>query len=253
MPVVDESLTEYRIELASFEDLARLTCAYKEYTEPLYVFEMDRKRVIANIQHLSNTRVVLHAPLPREGKYVSYKIDGTKEVCNVVDTAANIAVYAPIIYLKSRTIGDVELIGDMDNDMADMFHSSELSDLGSLTRLAHNPDSQEMQNLTLYAMPTGKKSGGGGSDDVNGDEKEKKEKKEGWVLGHLIHNGVEQFGLEFYYLRSDAEPDGRFVRYRTDFSSEPEFADIIETGYAYMPVIKLKKMYGLFGLMGRYD
>ena len=218
-----DSQRECHIELAGFDDLARLACSYREYPRRVYSFELDGRRVVATVINLSNTLAVLYAQLPRTGRYVSYKIDAGREVCDVTDSASNSASCAPIIHLKSK-LTRLEAAASAD-EISDVFHPVELGDLGSLARLTYDPDFLDSPNLTLYAVPVGGR----------------------WVLGYLIYIEMDQPHYEFYYLGLDAEPNSRFVRYKADRAADPEFTDRVEHGYTYMPVVKIKKAHQIFG------
>ena len=95
---MSEEPAECHIELESFEDLARLACSYQAHPRRIFSFVRDGSgggsggdadgndggdgsggegtRVAATAFNLANTLAVMYAPLPKNGRYVSYVIDG---------------------------------------------------------------------------------------------------------------------------------------------------------------------------------
>lgn len=216
---------ECHIELESFADLARLACSYTSRPKRVYSFMLGDDRVASTILTMANTVAVLYAPLPKDGGYISYKIDAGKEYYDVVDTASSTTSSAPIIHLMSNiTLLDVAKSSD---EIPDTFDPVELRDVGSLARLTYDPDFPEDSDLTLYAIP------------VDG----------AWVLGRPLLFGMDELYHAFYHVRVDSEPASPFLRYGHDRIQAPVFTDsIAEHGYLYMPIIKLKSAHPIFGL-----
>ena len=77
---------EYYVELSSFDDLARLTCALQEYPKRVYSQELDGTRIISSSLTLANTLLIFYAPMSKSGRYVSYQVDSGKEICDVVES-----------------------------------------------------------------------------------------------------------------------------------------------------------------------
>lgn len=220
---------ECHIELASFADLARMACAYHQHPRRVYSFERNGVRVAAITMILTNTLVVMYAPLPKNdksAKYIAYKIDSTKkESCSIAYKIANGTSSAPIIHLKSNIthLG----VANTKDEIPNLFNPIELKDIGSLARLTYDPDFPEEPELTLYAVPVD-----------NGL----------WAIGYIIMYEMDEVCYEFYHVMCEDEKQIMpFLRYRHDREQEPEFTDMVEHGYTYMPVVKLKKSHPIFG------
>lgn len=217
---------ECHIGLAGFEDLARLACAHDARPRRVYSFVLDGRRVASIILTLADTLVVLHAPLPKDGGYVSYRIDAGREYCDVTDTASSRAANAaPIIHLKS-SITRLGAAGSPD-EIPNVFDPVELCDMGSLARLIYDPDFPDEPDLALYAVPV---------DDA-------------WILGRPMMFGLDRLYHAFYYVRLAEEPSMPFLGYGHDSVQEPRFADrVADHGSVYMPIVKLKDAHPIFGL-----
>ena len=220
MMTIDQS--EYYVELASFEDLARYACAFREYPQRIYSQEFNNSRIILSSLVLSNTLLIFYTSMPKYGRYVSYHVTAGKEICDIVDSTKNISNYAPIIHMDSK----ISSLPTKTKDLSDQFHSIEVKDLGSLARLTYDPEFPDEQNLTLYALPF----------------------KNFWVLGYVTSLDMDEVYYNFNYVKLDSEPLKSFVKYQGNHGSDPIFSDTFEHGYSYLPVVKIKDNYSIFGL-----
>ena len=263
---------ECRVELGSFEDLARLACAYRPHPRRMYSFVIDsdckadkdtvqhnndktpadKIRVASILMNLTNTIVVLYAPLPPSigpgnlGKYVSYMINGTKESCKVSDRISNGSSSAPLVHLDS---GITSLkIAESAGEIPDVFSPVRLEDLGSLARLTYDPDYPDEPELTLYAIPMPcVSSSSSSSSDVDAGIKPTHDGNCKWALGYMMMYEMDESHCVFYYVMCEKGPEMPFLRYKHDEDREPEFVEKIEHGYVYMPIIKLKRPHPIFG------
>lgn len=258
---MSEEPVECHIALESFEDLARLACSYQAHPRRIFSFVRDGgsgsgggrddadgsgngvggngvggngnggsgggggTRVAATALNLANTLVVMYAPLPKDGRYISYAIDGGKERAGVVDAASNAASYAPIIHVNSEPCLTHMEFGPPADDMPDVFHPIELADLGSLARLTYDPDFPDDPDPVIYAVPVGGL----------------------WALGYVAAYDMEESHYVFYHVMRDAKPDKPFLRYGHDRAQEPELSDRIEHGYVYMPIVTVRDQHPIFG------
>lgn len=244
---MSEEAAECHIELESFEDLARLACSYQSHPRRIFSFVRDGSgdgsggdadgndgsdgsdgggtRVAATAFNLANTLAVMYAPLPKNGRYVSYVIDGGRECTDVVDAASNAASYAPIIHVNSEPCLTHMETGLPADDIPDVLHPIELADLGSLARLTYDPDFPDEPDPVIYAVPVGGL----------------------WALGYVTAYDMEEPHYVFYHVMRDAKPDKPFLRYGHDKAQEPELSDRIEHGYVYMPIVTVRDQHPIFG------
>lgn len=215
--------SEYYIELSSFEDLARYACAFREYPQRVYSQEWKNSRILVSSLILSNTLLIFYAKMPRSGRYISYKVTAGKEICNIVDSTKNISNYAPIIHMYSK----ISSLPVKSKNSTDQFHPIQVKDLGSLARLTYDPEYPDEQNLTLYALPF----------------------KNSWVLGYLTSIEMDEVYHNFNYVKLDLEPSKNFVKYQGNQGADPIFSNTFEHGYSYLPIIKIKNNYSIFGLI----
>jgi hypothetical protein len=213
---------EYYVELSSFDDLARLTCALQEYPKRVYSQELDGTRIISSSLTLANTLLIFYAPMPKLGRYVSYQVDSGKEICDVVESTKTNSNYAPIIHMESK----ISSLPVESKKISDQFHPIQVKDLGSLSRLTYDPEFPEEQNLTLYALPHNKS----------------------WVMGYITSLEMDEVYYNFNYVELDAEPTKHFVKYRGNQGQDPEFSDSFDHGYSYLPIVKIKSEHSIFGL-----
>ncbi|MDE0526480.1 MAG: hypothetical protein OXI27_07810 [Thaumarchaeota archaeon] len=247
---MSEEPAECHIPLESFEDLARLACSYQAHPRRIFSFvrgggggddsggeggsdnngsnsddDDGGTRVAATALNLANTLVVMYAPLPKDGRYVSYVIDGGRERADVVDAASNAASYAPIIHVNSEPCLTHMEVGPAADDIPDAFHPIELADLGSLARLTYDPDFPDEPDPVIYAVPVGGL----------------------WALGYAVAYDMEESHYVFYHVMLDAKPDKPFLRYGHDRAQEPELSDRIEHGHVYMPIVTVRDPHPIFG------
>lgn len=213
---------EYFIELASFSDLARYACALQEYPKRVYSHQFNNSCIISSTLTLANTLLVLYTALPKSGRYVSYKITAKREICDIVDSIKNIANYAPIIHMES----DISpLLPAKPDRTTDRFYPLKVKDLGSLARLTYDHEFPDEHNLTLYAFPYG----------------------DSWVLGYITSIDMDEVYYNFNYIELSSEPAKNFLKYQGNQGKDPEFLDDFAPGYSYLPIIKIKHEYDIFG------
>lgn len=213
---------EYYIELSSFDDLARLTCALQEYPKRVYSQELEGTRIISSSLTLANTLLIFYTPMSKSGRYVSYQVDSGKELCDIVESTKTNSNYAPIIHMESK----ISSLPVESKKISDQFHPIQVKDLGSLARLTYDPEFPEEQNLTLYALPHNKS----------------------WVMGYITSLEMDEVYYNFNYVELDSEPTKHFVKYRGNQGQDPEFSDSFDHGYSYLPIVKIKSEHSIFGL-----
>lgn len=209
------------IELSSFNDLARYACAFQEYPRRVYSQEFKGSRIISSSLALANTLLIFYAPLPKFGRYVSYRVNGDKEICDIVESTKNISNYAPVVHMES----EISPLPIESKKISDIFHPIQVRDLGSLARLTYNPEFPDESNLTLYAL----------------------QHKESWVIGYITSLEMDEVYYNFNYVELDSEPLKHFIKYQGNLGKDPEFSNSIEHGFSYLPVIKIKKNPHIFG------
>lgn len=209
------------VELSSFDDLARYACAFREYPQRVYSQEFDGSRIISCSLTLANTLLIFYAPMPKSGRYVSYKVTAGKEICDIVESTKNISHYAPIVHMKSK----ISSLSMKSKKISDQFHPIQVQDLGSLARLTYDPELPDEPNLTLYALPH----------------------KNFWILGYITSLDMDEIIYNFNYVELDSEPTKYFVKYQGNQGQDPEFSDNIDHGYSYLPIIKIKTKHTIFG------
>ena len=213
---------EYHVELSSFDDLARLACALQEYPKRVYSQELDGTRIISSSLTLANTLLIFYSPMPKSGRYVSYRVDSGKEICDIVESTKTNSNYAPIIHMESK----ISSLPVQSKKTSDQFHPIQVKDLGSLARLTYDPEFPDEQNLTLYALPYNKS----------------------WIMGYITSLEMDEVYYNFNYVELDSEPTKHFVKYRGNQGQDPEFSDSFDHGYSYLPIVKIKSEHSIFGL-----
>ena len=213
---------EYHVELSGFDDLARLACALQEYPKRVYSQELDGTRIISSSLTLANTLLIFYTPMPKSGRYVSYRVDSGKEICDIVESTKTNSNYAPIIHMESK----ISSLPVQSKKISDQFHPIRVKDLGSLARLTYDPEFPDEQNLTLYALPHNKS----------------------WVMGYITSLEMDEVYYNFNYVELDSEPTKHFVKYHGNQGQDPEFSDNFDHGYSYLPIVKIKSENSIFGL-----
>lgn len=213
---------EYHVELSSFDDLARLACALQEYPKRVYSQELDGTRIISSSLTLANTLLIFYTPMLKSGRYISYRVDSGKEICDIVESTKTNSNYAPIIHMESK----ISSLPVQSKKISDQFHPIQVKDLGSLARLTYDPEFPDEQNLTLYALPHNKS----------------------WVMGYITSLEMDEVYYNFNYVKLDSEPTKHFVKYRGNQGQDPEFSDNFDHGYSYLPIVKIKSEHSIFGL-----
>ena len=212
---------EYFIELSSFDDLARYVCAFREYPKRVYTQELGGSRIISSSQTLANTLLVFYTSVPKFGRYVSYRVIMGKEICDIVESTKDISNYAPIVHMQS----EISSLPVKSKKLVDVFNPLQVQDLGSLARLTYDPEFPDEQNTALYAFPS----------------------KRSWILGYVTSLEMDEVYYNFNYVILDSEPTKHFVKYRGNHGQEPEFSDDFDHGFSYLPIIKIKEEYSIFG------
>ena len=218
---MDITQNEYFIELSSFDDLARYACAFREYPRRIYSQEFEDSRIISSSLPLANTLLIFYTAMHKFGRYVSYQVNGDKEICDIVESTKNISNYAPIVHMESE-ISPLPI--DSENT-SDQFHPIQVQDLGSLSRLTYDPEFPDEPNLTLYAL----------------------QNKKSWVVGYITSLEMDEVYYNFNYVKLDCEPPKHFLKYQGNQGKDPEFSNSIEHGFSYLPIIKIKNTPSVFG------
>jgi len=212
---------ECHVELSSFDDLARYTCAFQEYPKRVYSQELDGSRIISSSLTLANTLLIFYTSMPKSGRYISYQVTAGKEICDIVESTKNISHYAPIVHMESK----ISPLSVKSKEITDQFHPIQVKDLGSLARLTYDPEFPDEQNLTLYALSH----------------------KKSWVMGYITSLEMDEVCYNFNYVELDSEPTKHFVKYQGNQGQDPEFSDSFDHGYSYLPIIKIKNEHTIFG------
>lgn len=215
------SQNEYFIELSSFNDLARFACAFREYPQRVYSHEFNGERVVSCSMSLANTLLIFYTPLKKSGRYISYQLSAGKEICDIVESTKDISHYAPVIHMVS----EISPLPQSEKNISDQFHPIQVEDLGSLARLTYDPEFPEDQKLSLFALP----------------------RKTSWVVGYITSIEMDEVYYNFNYVELDFEPSKNFLKYQGNQGKDPEFSDIIDHGFSYFPIIKIKNEHSIFG------
>ncbi len=213
--------SECFIELSSFDDLARYACAFREFPRRVYSQEYDGSRIISSSLTLANTLVIFFTQMPKFGRYISYQVNAGKEICEIVESTKNISNYAPIVHMESK----ISPLSVKSKKIPDQFYPIQVKDLGSLARLTYDPEFPDEQDLTLYALPH----------------------KNSWVMGYITQLDMDDVIYNFNYVELDSEPTKHFIKYQGSQGRNPEFSDNFVHGYSYLPIIKIKNEYTIFG------
>ena len=209
------------VELSSFNDLARLACAFREYPRRVYSQQYDGNRILSSGFELANTLLVFYSSTPKDGRYVSYQVSSGNEICDVVDSTKDISTYAPIIHAES----EISSLPKALKDIPDQFHPIRLRDLGSLARLTYDPEFPDESDLTLYAVPH----------------------KSSWMLGYVTSLEMDEFYYNFNFVELDSEPEHSFLKYQGNHGQDPVFVNNFDHGFSYLPIVKIKEDHPIFG------
>ena len=209
------------VELSSFDDLARYACAFQEYPKRVYSQELNGSRIVSSSLTLANTLLIFYAQMPKSGRYISYQVTAGKEICDIVESTKNISHYAPIVHMDS----EISSLSVKSKKITDQFHPIKIKDLGSLARLTYDPEFPDETNLTLYALPH----------------------KKSWVVGYITSLEMDEVYYNFNYVELDSEPIKHFIKYQGNQGKDPEFSNSFDHGYSYLPIIKIKSEYTIFG------
>lgn len=212
---------EFYIELSSFDDLARYACAFREYPRRVYSQKFNESQIISSSLTLSNTLLIFYIQLSKSGRYVSYQVIRGKEICDIVQSTKDISRYAPIIHMDSK----ISSLPVKSEKISDQFHPIKIKDLGSLARLTYDPEFPDEQSPTLFTLPH----------------------NNSWILGYLTSLEMDEVYYNFNYVELDSEPTKHFLKYQGNQGHDPEFSNNFDHGYIYLPIIKIRKEYSIFG------
>lgn len=208
------------VEVASFLDLARFVCAFREYPLRVYAHKLHGKMVLSCRLVLSSSILAFYTDYEK-GRYVEYDPKGGRETAKVVNSIQSTSNYAPIIHLDS-----LPFFVKSYKKISDKFKTSKVLDLGNLARLTYDPEWPDEPKVTLLCFPRGKK----------------------WIIGYMSVIELDETVYCFYYVELDKEPDKPFIKYSGHKGAPAQFTDTFQHGYPYLPVVKLKKAHPIFGL-----
>ena len=210
------------VEVADLKNFARYVCATREYPLKVYSHDLNGQRVFSSGFALTNTLLSFYTPFKKSGRYLSYKLKGGKEYCEVVSSTKAPFHYAPIIHLESLA----SPLKTNTKKIEDEFRPLKVDDLGSLARIVYDPDEPDAPDLTLFLFAYKKK----------------------WIIGNISSIELDDAVYCFNYVTLDNEPTKPFLRYSSQDGKEPKFTEKLEHGYSYLSVIRLKECHTVFGL-----
>ncbi len=156
----------------------------------------------------------------KNGRYIEYSPKGGKEAARAVSSMQATSNYAPIIHLESMPFPIRSY-----KKISDSFKTSKVLDLGGLARLTYDPEWPDEPKVTLLCFPRRKK----------------------WIVGYMSMIEFDELVYCFYYVELDEEPNKPFLKYSGHKGSPPQFTDVFQHGFPYLPVVKLKKGHPIFG------
>lgn len=207
------------IEVGSELEFSRMVCALERVPRTAFMHEHNGERVISvQMDVLKERPVMYYVPAPREAQYISYRIRGKAEECEMADSVADSSrLYAPIVNIKSLPDN---LRGG--NGAGEKYSPLELSDLSSLAKLTYNFD--EMA-VPLFLFPMGGK----------------------WAVG-MFMNFNEDGPSYFCHVTMDEDPGKAFLKYTLSNGHKPELVSTpSDHGYSYIKIIRLKESHPLVG------
>ncbi len=208
------------VETESFLDFARFVCAFRENPLRVYAHKLHGKMVLVSRLVLSNSILAFYTDYEK-GRYIKYDPKGGKEIAQVVNSIDLTSNYSPIIHLESLPFPITST-----KRITDKFKTSKVLDLGNLARLTYDPELPDDPKVTLLCFPHGKK----------------------WIVGYTTVIELDEMVYCFYYVELDKEPSKPFIKYSGHKGVPAQFTDVFQHGFPYLPVVKLKKSYPIFGL-----
>ena len=89
---------QYFVEVSSFLDFARYTCALREYPLRVYKFTYKNKNIFSSRKLLANSILHFFVVSEKDGRYISYDPLGGKESASIVNEITKTGTYAPIVW-----------------------------------------------------------------------------------------------------------------------------------------------------------
>jgi hypothetical protein len=209
------------VELESFTDLARLSCAGERAPFPIFMSRAGSKfRLAVQTDLFMGIPIFYHVEVEKGGEFVAYKSSGETEDAQLVDAAMNPTfMYAPVVHILK-----LPRVLEKTTGFKQRFLAAQVSNLANLMKIATYKMLYEEPPLPLYAFKNSK----------------------GWIAGCFARlDDFEEASL-FFYSVLDKEPTTGFVRYSasrlpdTDFSKRTD-----EHGSIYVKVVKLKEKHPL--------
>jgi hypothetical protein len=214
-------IEQHFVEVASFADFARYTCAIREYPLRVYAFKFKEKKIFSTRKILANSILHFFTDFTKDGRYISYSLEAGKETVSVVNATKTIPNYAPIIELDSLPFQI-----KTSKQIKDKFKPIHVHELGDLARLTYDPEFPEESEVTLLSFPYKKK----------------------WVIGYITEIALDDSIYCFNYVQLDVEPKASFLKYSGHKGASAEFTNKFQHGFPYLPVVKLKAGHPIFGL-----
>ncbi|NND86242.1 MAG: hypothetical protein HKM23_02705 [Nitrosopumilus sp.] len=212
---------QYFVEVASFLDFARYTCALREYPLRVYKFKYKNKNILSSRKLLNNSILHFFVVSDKDGRYISYDPLGGKETAEIVNEITKTGAYAPIVELDS-----IPFPIKLTKTIKDKFKTIKVHELGDLVRLTYDPEWPDNYEFTLLAFPYKKK----------------------WLVGYITRIDLEKTFFCFNYVALDCEPSMPFLKYTGHTGKQAEFTNRFQHGFPYLPVVKLKSAHPIFGL-----
>ena len=206
------------IEVDSELEFSRMVCALERVPRIAFMHEHNGSRVLSVQMDLLNERpVIYYVPTGESAHYISYRIRGKNEECEMVNTMSDSArLYSPIVDIKS--LPDHLKAG---NGTTEMYSPLELGDFASLAKMTYN--FFDDATVPLFLFPIRKK----------------------WAVG-MFMSFNEDGPSYFCHITMDADPRKPFLKYTLTNGEKPELVNApSEHGYSYLKIIRLKETHPL--------
>lgn len=213
----------FYIEVTDLTEFSRMVCALERVPRTSFSFELDGKNIISVQMDLLKERSVnYYVTTEKKGHYLSYGFKSGKEDYDVVNTISNpMYLYSPIVgvkslpeTLKSETATIPEVV----------YEPIELEDLTSLMKLSYG---FEESPFPLFTFSNGTN----------------------WLMGVFMNFNESDETSYFCHVKLDYEPTKPFLKYSSKDGIEPSFVNsVVDHGYSYLKVIKLKGRHPLVKL-----
>ncbi len=211
------------IEVFNMAEFSRLVCALERIPRTCFSFDLEGKNIISvQVDLLKERSINYYTSATKSGHYLSYGLKGEKEECDIVNTISNPTnLYSPIVRIKSLP---PTMNQDASNDPEVRYEPLELEDLTSLIKLSYG---FEESPFPLFTFSDGTK----------------------WLVGVFMNFNESDEVSYFCHVKLDNEPQKPFLKYSSKDGTEPTFvSSIIDHGYSYLKVIKLKGKHPLVKL-----